>query len=232
MKRFWKQAGTAPADDLGWRVTLDGRAIRTQGGRAQVVPSRALATALAAEWDGQGEEIDAARFVLRDLADYAIDVIAADPAVVVRELLGFGETDTLCYRGEPGEALTRRQLVEWEPLLAACEARHGLRFTRVAGIIHQPQPSETLARLAGLLAGLSPFRLAALHTLTSLSASLVIGLTALEPGADLAHLWNAANLEEDWQAEFWGRDAEAEARRERRRADFLTAARFAALVAV
>ncbi|MDE2403746.1 MAG: molecular chaperone [Sphingomonadales bacterium] len=228
MKRFWKQAGVAGGAE-GWQVTLDGRAVKTQGGRPQVVPTAALAAALAAEWDGQPEEIDPARFVLRDLADYALDVIAADPAPVANTLLGYAETDTLCYRGDPGEALTRRQEADWEPLLAAAEARHGVRFVRVAGIIHRPQPPETRARLGEVLAALDPFTLAALQTLTSLAASLVIGLAALEPEADLPHLWNAANLEEDWQAELWGKDAEAEARRERRRATFLAAAGFARL---
>ena len=229
MKRFWKSASVAPHAE-GWRVTLDGRVIKSQGGRPQIVPSRALAEALAAEWDAQAAEIDPAMFVLRDMADYAIDVIAAEPAETAATLLGFASTDTLCYRGEPGHALTRRQDLEWEPLLTQTEARLNIGFVRVAGIIHQPQPPETLARLAAELAALDPFHLAALHTLTSLSASLVIGLAALAPDADLPHLWNAACLEEDWQAEFWGRDEEAEARRERRRLAFFAAARFAGLV--
>jgi len=228
MKRFWKSAGVA-AEAAHWRVTLDGRPVKTQGGRPQTVPTEPLAQALAAEWQAQPAEIDPALFPLRDLADYALDVIAADPAAIAQDLLGYAETDTLCYRGEPGEALTRRQDLEWEPILAAAEAHHAIAFTRVAGVIHQPQPPETLATLAALLATLGPFRLAALQTLTSLAASLVIGLAALEPGADLSHLWNAANLEEDWQAELWGKDAEAEARREKRRATFMAAAQFARL---
>jgi len=228
MKRFWKETGIEPVGEH-WRVTLDGRAIKTQGGRPQLVPNATLARALATEWAAQGPEIDPASFPLRDLTDYAIDVITADPAPIARELLGFAETDTLCYRADPGEALARRQDIEWEPLLTTAEARYGVRFVRVAGIIHQPQPAATLATFAQILAGYGPFHLAALQTLTSLTASLVIALAALEPDADLAHLWNASCLEEDWQAEFWGRDAEAIVRRERRRGTFLAAARFAAL---
>jgi chaperone required for assembly of F1-ATPase len=107
VKRFYKTAGFAPAGG-GWQVTLDGRGVKTQGGRVQIVPGEGLAAALAEEWAAQGEEIDPARFVLRDMADYAIDVIAADPSTAVSALVPYGETDTLCYRAEPGEALYRR----------------------------------------------------------------------------------------------------------------------------
>jgi len=228
MKRFYREATLGEAPD-GFRVLLDGRAIRTQGGRAQIVPNRALAEAMVAEWADQGEDIDPARFVFRDLADYAIDVIAHAPAETRATLAGFAQTDTLCYRACPDEPFAVRQQAEWEPIVAAAEARFGVRFVRVAGVMHRPQPAETLAILRAELDRHDAFTLAALHTLTSLSASLIVGLAAVEPDAPLAALWDAANLEELWQAELWGKEQEAEARRARRRADFLAAARFAAL---
>jgi chaperone required for assembly of F1-ATPase len=229
MKRFYKEAQAAPMEG-GWQVQLDGRGVKTAGGLPQIVPSQALAAALAAEWAAQEETIVPAGFVLRDMADYAIDVVAPDPAALRGGLLRYAETDTLCYRADPGEALHRRQLERWEPLLAAAETRDGVRFTRISGIIHQSQPPETLERLGDRLERLDPFTLAALNTLTSLACSLVIGLAALEPGGDAGALWIAAELEEEWQAEQWGRDAEAEERRARRAKAFADAAQFAALV--
>ncbi len=229
MKRFYTEAQAAPVDG-GWQVQLDGRGVKTAGGLPQIVPSQALAAALAAEWAAQEETIVPAGFVLRDMADYAIDVVAPDPAALRGGLLRYAETDTLCYRADPGEALHRRQLERWEPLLAAAETRDGVRFTRISGIIHQSQPPETLERLGDRLERLDPFTLAALNTLTSLACSLVIGLAALEPGGDAGALWIAAELEEEWQAEQWGRDAEAEERRARRAKAFADAAQFAALV--
>jgi chaperone required for assembly of F1-ATPase len=233
MKRFYREVSCAPADP-GWRVLLDGRPIRTQGGRLQVVPTRALAEAMAAEWAEQAETIDTAGFVLRDLADYAIDVIAPDPAPVRATLLGFAQTDTLCYRAYPDEPFAARQQADWDPLVMAAETRFDVQFVRVAGVIHRPQPPATIDRLRARLDQIDPFGLAALHTLTSLAASLIIGLTALEnaalePAADLAALWDAAHLEELWQAELWGKEPEAEARRARRRDAFFAAARFAGL---
>ena len=228
MKRFYKAVTVAMAGP-GFRVMLDGRPLRTVGGRAQIVPSAPLAEALAAEWSAQGEEIDPARFVFRDLADYAIDVVVPGKAAVVDELIPYAETDTLCYRAEPDEALGIRQRAIWDPLLTAAEARWQAHFVRVAGIMHRPQPDETLARLRADLESRDGFTLAAIKTTASLAASLVLGLMAVEPGADVDALWDAANLEEDWQAELWGKDAEALERRARRHAAFAASARFAGL---
>jgi chaperone required for assembly of F1-ATPase len=228
MKRFYKEVAVAPDGD-GWRVLLDGRALKTQGGRAQVLPKQALAEAMAAEWARQGETIDPATLVLRDMADHAIDVIASDRAAVIADLLRYAETDTLCYRAEPDEPLAARQAELWEPLLKAAEARWDVHFERIAGVIHRPQPAATLARLEAVLTAKDDFTLAALTPLTTLAASLVTGLAALEPGADVPALWDAAQLEEDWQADLWGRDAEAEDRRERRFASFQAAVMFGGL---
>lgn len=228
MKRFYKVAAVAREGD-GWRVTLDGRPVRSVGGRPQIVPSEALAAALAAEWADQGEEIDPASFVLRDMADHALDVVGPDRATAIATLLRYAETDTLCYRAEDGEALHERQGEVWEPLLTAAEARWDVHFERISGVIHRPQPAATLKRLEAVLQAEDDFTLAALTTLTTLAASLVIGLAALAEDADPATLWDAANLEEDWQAELWGKDYEAEARRERRLGVFSAAVRFVRL---
>lgn len=228
MKRFWKTA-EASRDGEGWRVLLDGRGVKTAGGKPQIVPSKALAEAMVAEWAAQGEIVDPATFVLRDLADYALDVVASDPVNPARELLPYAETDTLSYRGDPDEALFARQEAVWEPILSGAEARWQVRFPRVSGVIAAPLPAETRDRMAAIIEGYDPFAIAALKMLTSLSASLVIALEALEPGADIEALWNAANLEEDWQAELWGLDSEAEERRRARFEAFGLAARFAGL---
>lgn len=228
MKRFYKAAAAEPAEG-GWRVAHDGRAIKTASGQPQLVPTERLAAALAAEWNAQGEEIVPEHFILRGLADYAIDVVAPARSAAIRSVLGYAETDTLCYRGDEGEALHERQVQVWEPLLTAAERRWDVHFMRLSGVIHQAQPEATLARLAEVLAALDDFALTALRNTAGLSASLVIGLAALDPQADPHALWDAANLEEDWQAELWGKDWEAMNLREKRFGAFAAAMRFAEL---
>lgn len=228
MKRFYKAATTQEVDG-GWQVMLDGRGMKTVKGSPQIVPSEALAEALADEWARQGEEIDPKSFVFRDMADYAIDIVAPDVAAKADELTAYGDTDTLLYRADPDQPLYPRQLEVWEPIVTAFEAREGVKMTRVSGILHRPQAPEALAKLRAKLSGQSPFALAGLETMTTLAASLIIGLSSMEPETDAEALWNAASLEEDWQADLWGRDEEAEERRAKRQAGFLRAREFTRL---
>lgn len=229
MKRFWKDVSVQQCEG-GWQVILDGRPIRTQGGQPQLLPTRASSDLLAGEFAAQGETIDPRSFVFRDMADFAIDKVREDRSAHLDKLLSYAETDTLCYRADPDEPLFQRQEAVWEPLVAACEAAHGIRMERASGIIHRKQSDESLAALRARLDGEDDFTLAALVTLASLGASLVAALAVLEDGADIGAIFAATNLEEDWQAELWGQDHEAEAARAAKLEAFQRAARFAKAV--
>jgi len=231
MKRFYDAVGLQQQDG-GWQVTLDGRGLKTVRGTAQVLPTQELAKAVASEWDIEGEELDPAAFPLRDMADYAIDIVAKTQAEVAENLLCFADTDTLVYRADPDEALYANQRDVWEPILTAFEAREGVSFKRISGIMHTPQDDALMATLKARILALDPFTLAALEAMTNLAASLTIGLSALEPDADKDGLWRAASLEEEWQADQWGREEEAEERRAKRASDFVRAHDFARMVRV
>ena len=127
--------------------------------------------------------------------DYSLDVVARDQGALVEKLLGYAETDTLCFRADPEEPLYRRQQELWEPIVAGLEAREGVTLHRISGILHRPQTEETRQRLTARLGELDPFTLASLKQTTSLAASLCIGLEALQQGADGDALWAAANLD-------------------------------------
>ena len=156
-------------------------------------------------------------------------MVRSDRTTAIDRLLAFAETDTLCYRADPDEPLYRRQYEIWEPLVTAMEAREGIALNRVSGVIHRAQPPQSLARLRERLESLDDFTLAALQTMASLTASLCVALEALEADAAPEALWSAANLEEEWQAELWGRDPEAEVRMEQRGLEFMCALEFARL---
>jgi len=233
IRRFYKDV-TLGAQPGGYQVLLDGRGVKTVGGAAQIVPTEALGEALAAEWRRQGDTIDPASLPLRDMADYALDVVSPDPAAIADGLIAYAETDTLCYRADPDEPLHAHQQAVWEPLLTGFEAAHGITLVRVSGVLHRPQPEASLAVLRQRLAGLDPFVLAGVETMTTLAASLVTALAALDAGHEdePRALWQAVCLEEEWQADLWGRDWEAEERRARREADFLRAYSFARLAQI
>ncbi len=228
VKRFYKDA-TATAVEGGWQVMLDGRGVKTVKGAAQIAPTEDLAKALANEWAAQGEKLDPQTLPMRDMADYAIDMVAVAPHALAEQLSAYGDTDTLLYRADPEDALFSEQQEVWEPIVAASEAREGVTFKRISGIIHHAQDPKALATLRARIEQLNAFEMAGIEAMTTLSASLIIALSALESDGDATHLWRAASLEEEWQADLWGRDEEAEERRVKREADFLRAWRFTRL---
>ena len=226
MKRFWQDCSVVETAG-GWQVCLDGRPVKTRGGSPQVVPSEALAQMLRGEWADAPEEFGTDAFPLRDMADRAIDSISGDRASVIARLTGFADGDTLCYRAEPDEAVARRQAQVWEPIVAGLEAELGIALNRTHGIVHRPQPEPSLAAIRARLEDENAFVLSALDIAASLAASLCVALAGLRENADTRALWAAANLEEDWQAEQWGADAEALERRNTREAEFTRAVEFA-----
>ncbi len=229
MKRFWTDA-TVAADAAGFAIQLDGRAVRTPARAPLVVPTHALAAAIAAEWQAQGEEIDPRAMPLTGLANAAIDHAAANPAAFAATLLPYAETDLLCYRDDRDAALAAEQAATWNPLLAWAEARWEVEFTLAQGIMHVAQPTATIAALHTAVRALPPFRLAALSPLVTISGSLVAAL-AVEAGArDAADLWPIVCLDQLYQERRWGHDAQAAGQRAAHERDWLNAARFLSLL--
>lgn len=232
MKRFYKEVAAVPADGGGYGITLDGRPVRTPARAPLVLPNARLAEAVVREWTDQGEEIDPASMPMTGFANAAIDRIAPDPADFADGIARYGESDLLCYRADAPPELAARQAAQWQPLLDWAQARFGVDFAVTSGIAHVAQPVATLDALRAAVTAFDPFTLAALSTLVSLSGSLVIGLAAVERTFPLGALWQASELDELFQAELWGDDDEALARRALRHEEFVRAATFAELTGV
>lgn len=213
-----------------FQIVLDGRPARTPVKRPLALPVRAAAEAVAAEWDAQGEEFEPTALRLTRLANTAIDRVAGNRPAVVAEVSRFGHTDLVCYRAAEPAELVRRQAEAWQPLVDWAETRHGARLAVTAGVVPTAQPAEGLAALTRAVEAYDDFALTALHAATAASGSLVIGLALGEGRIDSETAFAAACLDEQFQAEFWGVDAEAEARRAALKADIETAARFLALL--
>lgn len=229
MKRFWKEAAVVEADD-GFGIALDGRPVKTPARVALAVPTRELGEAIAEEWRACGETIDPRAMPLTGLANAAIDRVAADPAMFAADLARYGESDLTCYRAEGPEPLVARQAESWDALLDWARRRYDVDFTCTSGIVHTPQPDDTVVKLTHAVAVLDPFRLAALSPLVTIGGSLVAGLAVLEQAVPPETAWEAVSLDDRWQAEQWGEDAEAAAALDNRRRDFLAAARFLELL--
>ena len=185
---------------------------------------------MAAEWSAQGDRVDPHTMPLTGLANAAIDRIAPDPDAFARGLAAYGESDLLCYRAEAPPRLVERQAQHWDPILAWARRRYDVDFDVASGIVHRPQPQATVDRLRHATLARSPFELAALAPLVTISGSLLIALALAEGAIDLETAWSAGALDELWQAELWGEDAEAARALAARRSDFEAAHRFLTLL--
>jgi chaperone required for assembly of F1-ATPase len=225
VKRFYKEVEVA-----GGEVRLDGRSIKTPARRRLALPTEPLAQAVAEEWRAQGERVDPRSMPLTGLANAAIDRVEPDKEAFAANLARYGEADLLCYRAEGPAALVERQAALWDPLLGWARRRYDVDFEVVRGVIHRSQPRGTLDRLGHAVRARSAFELAGLSPLVTISGSVVIALALVEGAVTVDEAWAAAALDEHWQAEQWGEDAEALQALEARRRDFAAAARFLSLL--
>lgn len=224
-KRFYKVASVAPVEG-SFAVHLDGKPVRTPGKSLLALPTEQAAALVAAEFDAQKEIIDPVTMPVLRLVNTAIDGVASDPQAVLEDMLRFASSDLLCYRADGPQGLIDRENEHWDPVIDWARASLGARFDLAEGIIHVNQPREAIAVLGVHLAQRAePLRLAALHVLTSLTGSALLALAIDFGQIDGEAAWQAAHIDEDWQIEQWGQDAEAEARRAHRKRDFLAAIR-------
>jgi chaperone required for assembly of F1-ATPase len=210
-RRFYKAVTVEPEGD-DFAVRLDGRTPRTPQGRPMVLPTRDLAELIADEWRAQGDWIAHASMPATRLAHTAIDAVATARGPTAEGIVRYAGNDLLCYFAEGPARLVHRQEKTWRPLLDWAREAHGLVFTRTAGIVHRPQPPETLARLSALVASVDDFALAGTAFAAALFGSAILALALRDGRVNADEAMAAARLDEIFQEEEWGVDAEAAAR--------------------
>ena len=214
----------------GYGVLLDGRLAKTPGRRDLIVPTAALATAVAAEWDAQQGEIRPVAMPLTGIAIRAIDRVAVEREAVVDQVASFATTDLVCYRAAHPPVLALRQQAVWQPLIDWAVLRYDAPLAVTVGVIPSGQPAASLRALAAAVAEQGDFSLAALHAATVASGSLIIALALFEGHLDPAEAFAASQLDESFQIEAWGEDAEQAERRQALAEEIEVAARFVSLL--
>jgi chaperone required for assembly of F1-ATPase len=221
-KRFYKSV--AVTDQLG--IALDGRSVKTPLKAPLTLPNRALAEAVAAEWEAQIEVINPHAMPLTKLANTAIDRASAERSKISAEILEFAGSDMVCYRAESPEGLVLRQTTHWDPIIAWARADLNVGFETVSTITHKIQPAAALRALDAHIMALDPFSFVVIHNLTTMTGSALLAtmVAACKIPADGA--WQAANVDEDWQIGTWGEDPEAATRRAGRLKEFSACVKF------
>src|SRR6516225_10251467 len=213
-RRFYQRADVEDADGE-FRVVLDGRPVKT--------PERALAQALAAEWDAQRDVIDPAKMPLTRLANTIIDGVIDAPSAVTAEVERYLACDLLFYRAPGPAGLVTRQANAWDPVLAWVREILGADFVLAQGIAFVAQPAQSLVAAASAIPT-HPWRLGAVHAVTTLTGSALIAIALARGALSVDAAWAAAHVDEDWNMEFWGRDQLALEHRAARFAEMQAAA--------
>lgn len=208
MKRFYKDVSLAQAEG-GHAVLLDGRPVKTPAGNGLILPTETLAAAIAAEWRAQGEQVIPTAMPLLRLANTVIDGVATRRGEVTDAVMRFADNDLLCYRAHQPPDLAARQSAGWDPWLDWARRRHGAHMTLAVGLNHVDQTPEALAALRQAVDQLDLFTLGALHVIASITGSLVLALAVADGAANGAQVFQLSRIDETYQAEKWGEDAEA-----------------------
>ncbi len=229
-RRFYETAGIS-AGNGGFVVHLDGRPVKTPLTNLLIVPAKPLAVNIAKEWQNQGAHIDPQSMPLTKLANAALDHVAGKAELIINDIVSFAASDLTCYRAEQPDPLVTAQKKHWDPVLDWCAEFLGARFLVTEGIVHVSQPKAALDTFRAAVAALDSFRLIAFHAITALTGSALLALALSKGRLGAEEAWRAAHVDEDFQISKWGRDADAEARREKRWVELSQAHEFDRLAA-
>lgn len=224
-KRFWKAATVVEAEG-GFAVELDGRRVRTPAKTPLILPTRAMAEAVAAEWDAQEATIDPRTMPVTRSANAALDKLRPQRAEVIDLIAAYGGSDLICYRAPSPAELVALQAAAWDPWLDWSARELEASLVTTTGVMPVPQDAAALARMQQAVAAHGDFELAALHDLVGMTGSLVLGLAVAKGALTARDAWAISRLDEDWQREQWGADEDADALAARKEADLIHAARF------
>jgi len=228
-KRFYKTAAFTETPD-GFAITLDDKPVRTPTREPLVVPSRQLAEAIAAEWNAQVDVIDPGTMPLTRLANSVISAVVNRVEAVADDVAKYFESDLLCYRAAHPATLVAREAEHWDPVLFWAASTYGAHFILAEGIMHVRQPEQAVAAARAALPS-DPWLVAALHVATSVTGSALLALALMQGARDVDQVWAAANVDNNWNAEQWGEDAEVTTRLAARLQDLRAAAQVLAALA-
>ncbi|EJF86079.1 ATP12 family chaperone protein [Bartonella rattimassiliensis] len=219
-KRFYGQVKIA-CEEGGFTILLDERPVKTPARRHFHVPTEAFAELVVKEFESQKQVVDPAKMPMTRLVNTVIDGIADDMQVIFEDLLRFVACDMVFYRAQTPKELVQKQSKQWDPLLDWAEEKLGARFYVTEGLMHIEQSPEAIHAVSNYLRKVkSPYMLAALHMMTTLTGSALIALAVAAGNIDVDHAWSIAHLDEDWMMEQWGIDKEIIVRRSHKKTEF------------
>ena len=203
----------------GIALVRDGEVLTTPKQNEVVLPHQTLAEAVADDFGAQSAgNIKKLTYTVLDQVEEARDII-------VESMLTYLHTDTICYMSEDPE-LQQYERKHWQPIIDWVEERFVCRLEIFEGVMPGDQSEETAEAISAHIESYNNWQLTALMDLGTHLSSLLLALAVMEGRLDVEQAFECAYADELYQNEKWGADEEAEARREKIRAELKETARF------
>lgn len=189
------------------------------------LPNQSFAEAIELEWQS-GKKYTPTNMPLTALAYTAIDKIVDKKSEIVEVLMVYVDSDTLSYRATGSEVLAKLQEEKWGEVLKWAGSRFDVAWQTTSGVMPVDQTPLVHKAISRYLNSLDAWKLASFCVLSSGFSSLVLALAVVEEYITAEQAFALSRLEEDHQAEAWGRDEEAEVRTQKMKTEILDAERF------
>ncbi len=225
-KRFYKDVDVVCSREDGYLLTLDGRILKTPGGRPMCLPTSEIAELVFKEWQAQSEFINRDTMPFTELCQSAIDNVQRDKRAIVEKVVAYAESDLICYFATEPAELVRQQAEKWNSIINWAKDEFCIALKTSSGIVHVAQSKEDIRRVSNIIYRFDEFGLAAFYVMVTSTGSVFIPLSFVYGQNSPDVCWQAAQIDEDWQNSRWGVDDEAHARTLLRRREFYTACRF------
>lgn len=212
MKRFY-QSVSVQEGAAGYSIYLDKRAVQTPLKHDVILPSQALAEAVATEWDAAGRDetdIDPSLMPIFSMAVTVADRVDGQENILRDELMRYGGNDVICYRAatDTGD-IHAHQKEHWDSWCQWAETELGVGLVLTEGLMPVNQPDNVQHALAELVSGIDGWQLGCGYRAVTLGGSFVLGYAFLQRKLSANSLFDLCFLDELYQNKKWGLDEEA-----------------------
>lgn len=134
-------------------------------------------------------------------------------SLILDKLVEFSLTDMMLFWGQNKELVAQQEKI-WGPLLQWVEQEFDTKLKTTQNLDVPEQDQKLAYRLNFELQKLSDRQLVAFYAMALRTRSVLLALAFVKGKINAQEAFQAAALEEIWQAEKWGKDEEAENRRQ------------------
>ena len=203
MKKFYKTVDISQLENGHYALLLDGKPVQTPSRNQLTLRAAPLAAAIADEWREQGDTILPDTMPLSQMAMTLIDRILPQREILTDEILGYLDTDLVCYRAAEPETYKAGQEKHWDVFVNWASENFTTPIETTTGLSPLTQSPELHQKIANSIMGMNDNEFMALYLTTLGAGSLIIGLGFVAGDFSPTQVLDAAFVEEKIKDEMY-----------------------------